>query len=536
MLQTIRDYTQGWIASVIISIIILTFALWGIHSYFLGGANDTIIAKVNSVEISREQLAAAYERLHHQVQSQYGLNSPLAKDEAVLKDRALQTLVEGEVLKQASLSQGFWISDAQVDAYLQSIPSFQVNGKFSIERFQEVLSSSLLSTGEFLKLIHASLLIDQPKLGIALTSFALPAEVSYTISLVNQERAIQYINLPVQYFLSQPITISQAQIQHYYEQHQNDFMTPEQVSVEYITLSLKDLAVKMNPSEDVLRGYYEENISSYTQQKGQKVQSFEAVKDKVKEAYVRQHAEEKLADLREQLANLTYEHPDSLAVAAKTLNLPIQTSELFTRDKAGNDISQNKKVRDIAFSNDVMNLHNNSDVIQLNPETVIVLRLKSHVASTLLPLKDVSSQITATLKTEEATARAAKLADDLKAKLQAGADPKVLAAAHQLTWNDAGYLGRYSTKVDSAILDMAFSLPNPAPIHTKITYGVTRLPNGYAIVALSGVKEGVVLDKKQAAIFAEQVQNSDGLLEYELYKQSQMRQAKIEIQQSGSQP
>ena len=62
-------------------------------------------------------------------------------------------------------------------------------------------------------------------------------------------------------------------------------------------------------------------------------------------------------------------------------DLPIKTSELFTKDKAGKDISQFKKVRDTAFSNDVLNLQNNSDVIQFNPETVIVLRVKSHVAS-----------------------------------------------------------------------------------------------------------------------------------------------------------
>ena len=119
-----------------------------------------------------------------------------------------------------------------------------------------------------------------------------------------------------------------------------------------------------------------------------KMQAFDAVKDKVKETYVHQHAEEKFAELRDQLADMTYEHPDSLQLASKTLNLPIITSELFTKEKAGKDISQYKKVRDTAFSNDVLNLQNNSDVIQLNPETVIVLRVKSHIASTLLPLKE----------------------------------------------------------------------------------------------------------------------------------------------------
>src|SRR5688500_11564773 len=96
-----------------------------------------------------------------------------------------------------------------------------------------------------------------------------------------------------------------------------------------------------------------------------KVQSFHAVKDKVKEAYVRQKAEEKMEEMRDRLADLTYEHPETLQSASKTLNLPIRTSELFSREKGGADITQSKKVRDAAFSNDVLAMQNNSDVIQL---------------------------------------------------------------------------------------------------------------------------------------------------------------------------
>jgi peptidyl-prolyl cis-trans isomerase D len=633
MLQTIREYTQGWIAGTIISIIILTFALWGIHSYFIGGANNSVVAQVNSIEITKEQLAVAYERLRRQAQAQYGSNSSLlAKDETTLKRRALQALIDIEVLKQASLVQGFRISNGQIDNYLQSMPEFQVDGQFSVERFQEILSSTLLSTSEFLDLIKTNLLVDQPKLGIIFTSFALPDETNYTISLVNQERDIDYINLPLHYFISQPIIISAEKIKAYYDQHQRDFMTPEQVNVEYIELSLNDLSTRINPTDAMLKSFYNENINSYSQptawkladievsvapgatqeevaaaqnkvdaiakviknggdlakiahenaqnltgqnwmtlnqvpaelqkavaqlttanqvsdsiktskgfviikvvdMKGPKMQTFDTVKGTVKDTYIHQRAEEKYAALRDQLADVTYEHPDSLQLAAKTLNLPIKTSELFSRDKSGKDISQYKKVRDTAFSHDVLTLQNNSDVIQLNPESVIVLRVKSHIASALLPLNGlngISKQIEDKLKAQAAEERAAKFAEDLKAKLQSGADPQQVASVNKVIWNKMGSIGRYSTKVDTAILDAAFSLPNPSIAQNKVIYGITRLPNnGYAIIALKSVKEGTVADKKQYTVFAEQVQNSEGLLEYELYKQSQTSKATISIQ------
>src|SRR3982751_5650109 len=101
MLQSIREHTQGWIAGTIISIIIFTFALWGIHSYFVVGTNNSIVAEVNGVEISKEQIAIAYERLRRQTQIQLGSNNTISsKDEKTLKLKALQALTEIEALKQ----------------------------------------------------------------------------------------------------------------------------------------------------------------------------------------------------------------------------------------------------------------------------------------------------------------------------------------------------------------------------------------------------------------------------------------------------
>lgn len=622
MLQTIRDYTQGWIAGIIISLIILSFALWGVHSYFVGGGVNNVVAVVNGIDIGKEQLTVAYERMRRQLQNQYG--SSISKDEGSLKARALNGLIEVEVLKQASLNQGFGVSDDQVDNYLKSMPEFQVDGQFSYDRFSEILSSSMLSISEFIDIIRTGLLIDQPRLGIMLTSYSLPDETKNTLALVDQERNIDYVTIPAQSFLSQAINIDPARIEQYYKSHQSDFMTPEQVNVEYIQLSLKDLYARFTPTDAMLQNFYNENINSYAlpmawelnslfiplsanatandaksaedklaavqealkkgtsfdtlaaQYAGSnlpkgfmtlaqlppelqkataslittgqvsapirtpqgfvilkavtlrepKIQSFEQVKDKVHESYVRQHAEEKFAELRDQLADLTYANPSSLQSAAKDMGLTIETSELFSKDKPGKDISQYKKIRDVAFGNEVLNLQNNSDVIQLNPETYAVLRIKSHVPSKLLPLKDISNQIADKLKAQEADRLAKQFAESLQSQLQRGGNPATLVQTQHFVWTKLGFIGRYSNKIDSAVMDIAFRLPHPAT--GKVTYGVTRLPAGYAVVAVNGVRDGAADSKKQT-VFAEQVQNSMGLLEYSLYKDSQLSKAKVKI-------
>lgn len=633
MLQSIRDHTQGWIAGVIISLLILSFALWGIHSYLVGSTSNSSVASVNGTEITQGQLAVAYERLRRQLQNQYSSNYELpANAVSDLKNRALQTLINIQVLKQSSYKQNYRVSNRQVDSYLESIPEFQVDGQFSTARFQQLLATTLFSTRDFLELIQTSLMIDQPRLGLIFTSFALPDEISYTISLVTQERNIQFATLAFNSLANQTISISDEKIQAYYKDHEAEFKTPEQVSIEYIAFTVKDLTSNETISDKTLKDFYNENVNSFTQpaqwkletilvpvaetasekeiaaaqdkakelaekgktvkefltlanattvvkapdflqgwisinkvpnelqktivgltKKGEvsapihvqsgfvifkvvdlkdaEVQPFEKVKDKVKDTLVHQHAEEKFNALKEQITNITYEHPDSLEPAAKELNLKVQTSNLFSKDKGGNDITGNTKIREAAFSNDVLNLQNNSDVIQLNPDSVMVLRVKSHVPATTLPLKTVEKQITDKLKETEIENKTAELANQIVAKLQSGASIQDVAKQYQLTWNNVGFIGRHAGKIDSAILDTAFAMPKPE--QNKLTFANTKMQKGYAIIVLNAVRDSSAnKTKDQYKVYGEQIQNSLGLLEYELYKQSLMNRAKIKMENS----
>ncbi|HSW70919.1 MAG TPA: SurA N-terminal domain-containing protein [Gammaproteobacteria bacterium] len=287
---------------------------------------------------------------------------------------------------------------------------------------------------------------------------------------------------------------------------------------------------KANPLSapiEVPEGYL---LLKMTAQQEPQVQTFDQVKAKIADMLAHQQGEEKLAALREQLADLSYEHPDSLQFAAKTLALPIKSSSLFTLDKGGQDISASKKVREAAFSNEVLVSQNNSDVIQVNPETMIVLRIKSQVPQAFIPLASVSAQIQTRLQTDQAKALTAKLANEILQKLQGGAQEAQLAQQYQLLWNQVGWIGRYSNKLSSAILEKAFQLPHPPK--NGSSYGLVQLPEGYAVIALHELREGVVKDQKQSALFAEQIQNSEGLLEYELYKQSIIQKSKVKLEGS----
>jgi hypothetical protein len=109
------------------------------------------------------------------------------------------------------------------------------------------------------------------------------------------------------------------------------------------------------------------------------------------------------------------------------------------------------------------------------------------------------------------------------------ASPEQVMQSYHLSWSPAGIIGRHSTKIDSAILDAAFSIPKQEGDNTT-SYTITKIPSGYAIIAVKTIKEGTLNNKDEYRVFAEQIQNTQGLLEYELYKDSLIKQAKIVIE------
>lgn len=631
MLQSIRDRTQGWIAGLIVSLLILTFAFWGVHSYFTGGSASNVVAVVNGIEITKNQLATTYELLRRQQQWQNGSNTFSLQDEAKLKQQALQGLVNIQVLRQASAKDHYLISYQQIDNYLQNMPVFQANGQFSPERFRQFLQSTLFTSGnDFFELIRTNLLIDQPRLGIILSSFSLPDEVKSTVGLVNQERDIRYLTLSTQSLLKKELSVLPEEINAYYKQHMQDYQAPEAVSVDYLVLSIKELMNTIEPTATNIKNYYNDNINDFTRSaawqlqkivihlshhasateqaaaekrakriinrlaagedfavvaasesdekqdagnmaewhtinlmpaelqkivmpltkvaaiggpvkiknnivivrvagyREAQVEPFEKVHDKIKALLAQQAAETRFAELRDKLADLVYEHPESLSQAASQLKLTVKTTGLFTRDKGNDDITANAKIRDLAFSDEVLNQKNNSDVIPLNAGMVAVLHLKSHVPATTLSLTAVAKQIEDKIKLQKANEKAAALAASIIKDLERGATFEQVAEANHLEWKGVGYIQRYATQLDPAILDAAFSLARPTKPNTY-TYADVKTEDGYGVVVLLGVKDGVASNREQSNVFSEQVQNSLGYLDYLLYKQSLMTSAKIKL-------
>lgn len=256
MLDKMREGAKGIVSWGIVLIIGVTFALWGVSDYFTGGRKNTAVAVVNGEKIT----VKTFEDQVNRVQQQIGYG---ALDPKYVKENVLAALIAKSALTFSMRSLGFRVNDENIVETIINIPAFQVDGKFSKERYLEVLSKADYTDVSFRRELEREVLINQLEHGLKESSFSLPAETERLLTLFDQRRDFTYALLSQDQYQSD-IKIAPEETQAYYDKFRSKFISPERISVEYVLLSLDQLAKQENVSEEELKDYYNEHIASYT--------------------------------------------------------------------------------------------------------------------------------------------------------------------------------------------------------------------------------------------------------------------------------
>ncbi|MCO6414155.1 MAG: SurA N-terminal domain-containing protein [Thiogranum sp.] len=257
MLQAMRDKVMGWLGWIIIGLIIITFALFGLGSY-LQDKTRVFAAKVNDVEISPRDLATAYQQQRAQLEEMLGDNfKPGLIDDQAIKRRALDTLINRALLLQAAQTDGMAVSDQLLAATIHAIPAFQVDGEFSEELYQQFLIQRGATAAGFEADTRSSLAAEQLVNGLSRTVFVAPYELEQAYSLQEQQRDFSYVVVPAAAF-EKDVEISEEEIAQYYSDHGDQFMIPERVRLAYVRLTAEQLGANIEIDDAELEAYYEE--------------------------------------------------------------------------------------------------------------------------------------------------------------------------------------------------------------------------------------------------------------------------------------
>ena len=229
---------------------------------------------------------------------------------------------------------------------------------------------------------------------------------------------------------------------------------------------------------------------------------FEEVREAVAKELRQQKAESQFYEISQNLANLAYEHPDTLETAAKALDAPIQESGWFGR-RGGEGIAANPKVASGAFAEDQLKRGLNSEPIELEHGHVAVLRVKGHREATPRSLEEAREEIVKMLRDTRAREALANDVAAVKARVAQGEPLQALAAEFGGKLESPGLVARDAPTVDRAVLAVAFRLPRPEA--GKVALGATPLAGGdQAILEVArvvpGQKDALSEDERKAMV------------------------------------
>ena len=173
-----------------------------------------------------------------------------------------------------------------------------------------------------------------------------------------------------------------------------------------------------------------------------------------------------------QLVDISFESSD-LTQPAEKLGLSIKTSEPFDRRGTKSGITQNQLVVTAAFSDDVLNLGSNSDLIETAPEQAVVLRVREHKEPKLKPFHEVKSDIITDLKKIESEKQIAVLVEEILTALHAGKSLKSIADEHKLNVVKRTKAGRNALNTPTQLLGQVFKMPHPGK---GMSYDSVSLP------------------------------------------------------------
>lgn len=253
MLQILHDKLKGIFASIILFLIIASFAFVGLNQLFFS-KNTTIAATVDDHNIDWQTVMMFAERMERE----RGL--PVSTQAL---EEIRHSLVQTQALVNGLKAAGFYVSDAQVAKALATIPVFQdEKGKFSKTKYLSLLKNYGYQDASFRQELAQGLLLSQVEQGILLSNFWLPYELRQSIQLMMEKRDIGYAVLSQKAFADK-VERDQASLQAFYETHKTQYVRPEQVSLQYVELRLNQLMDEVRVSNLELKNFYLENQGFY---------------------------------------------------------------------------------------------------------------------------------------------------------------------------------------------------------------------------------------------------------------------------------
>jgi len=252
------------IAQVILFMLMVPFAFFGIDYYFSGGSAATDVATVSGRNISQVEFTDSMREQQDQMRRQLGSNfDPAMFDSPEVRFALLEQLINQRLITDKAQAEHFRVTDVQLQQFIAALPAFQSNGAFSPDQYRQLLATQNMTPLMFEQRLREDLLRAAVQEPIAGANIVARASVERYLGLLEQQREVAVAFVDAAPFLKD-VKVSDADVRAFYDTNTGSFQTPEQARIEYVLLTQEALAARVVVDAAEVRKQFDANAAQYT--------------------------------------------------------------------------------------------------------------------------------------------------------------------------------------------------------------------------------------------------------------------------------
>jgi peptidyl-prolyl cis-trans isomerase D len=264
MFEFIRSHRR-WMQFILLILIVPSFFLVGIQGYDSFMRQEPELATVDGQPISRAEFDQAHRNQLEQFRQRMGAQfDPAVIDTPAMRESLLNQLINQRLLANVAVDNRFTVSDETLRNTIAAIPEVQDNGRFSPERYRQVLAAQGMSPTSFEAGLRRDLAVARVLEPVGQSSRAPTEVVASLESALTQQRTVQTRRFAAADFRSQ-VTVTPADIQAWYDANKQQLQVPEQVQVQYLVLDEAAATQGIQVKDEDLTAYYEQNKNRFGQ-------------------------------------------------------------------------------------------------------------------------------------------------------------------------------------------------------------------------------------------------------------------------------
>ena len=251
------------IVQVVLGLITLPFAFWGIESYQRLSSTVGEVASVGGQKITEAEFNEELRQQQDRMRSLLGRNfDPAMFESPELRAQLLEGMISQRLLTERAVRSGMYVTDDQLREVIASIPGFQVNGRFSPQLYEDTLRREGYAPATFEMSLRRDLMLQQLSAAVADSGIVSRAAARQAANLRAERREVSEFLVPSAQFNSQ-VKVTPEHVRTYYESNRGRFQVPEQARVEYLVLNSDALQARESVSADEVKAWYDSHLDQY---------------------------------------------------------------------------------------------------------------------------------------------------------------------------------------------------------------------------------------------------------------------------------